>query len=99
MAKGRRTQARAETSFEATLRHDGEEYPCKVVDISSGGAKIGLADPPENGATVSLRIEPFGKIMGRVVWSGKDSAGVRFTDSAGEVGEILLAMATYGAAY
>ncbi|MSO93413.1 MAG: PilZ domain-containing protein [Rhodospirillales bacterium] len=82
----------------AQLLVGSRAVPCEVSDISLGGAMIRLASPLKQGAEVTLNMDPYGKVVGTAVWNREGLSGIKFTDSAELVGEILAAMASYSGA-
>jgi hypothetical protein len=53
---------------------------CVVIDLSSGGAKVQVEKPVEQGALVKLRSQRFTR-EACVVWSAGDVIGLRFHES------------------
>jgi hypothetical protein len=63
-----------------TLRH-----ACTVIDISSGGAQITITDRVTPLTSGTLRLDPIGSLLCRVVWVQQDRVGLRFLHDAGWV--------------
>ncbi|WP_019962346.1 PilZ domain-containing protein [Woodsholea maritima] len=57
------------------------EFPCRLVDVSPGGARIRTENPPSMGDRVIMLIDGLGRIEGDVVRSGKAGFAVRFIAS------------------
>ena len=70
--------------LEVVLNVGGTEYICLVHDISPDGAALWTESSGEidEGASVVLMFEGYGKVGGEVMRVSADSIGVSFTDSA-----------------
>ena len=62
----------------ATLVHeDGSESAVTIVDISSGGFKLEVADTPRIGAFVTLRVDKDDGFPAQIRWAlGNEAGGV-----------------------
>jgi hypothetical protein len=58
---------------------DGEEAPCKVIDLSPGGATVMCELSPASGSQVVLYLDGFGRFEGQVVRRDAKGLGVRFS--------------------
>lgn len=90
-----RREQRSAMALEAAIHIDGEMLPCRLKNISHTGAQFSTTPPTLKGAHVSLLIEPFGSVLGEVVWNSEDASGMKFTDRQEAVEEVLLGLATY----
>lgn len=57
---------------------DGRESPCKITDMSPGGASVECECIPDAGAQVVLYIDRLGRFEGTVVRQDANGLGVRF---------------------
>ena len=94
----RRDSARQAVHYGATLQRERESLPVEMLDISTGGCKVKLRSRLARGEAVTLRIESFGELPAVVAWGREGQAGLRFTEGGERVGELIMAMATYGPA-
>lgn len=61
---------------DATLVHeDGAETAVTIVDISSGGFKLEVSEPPRIGTFVTLRVEKGQVFPAQIRWALGDEAG------------------------
>ena len=51
---------------------------CLVHDISPGGAKVQIPDPPPAETLVALVLEPGGRFSGKVAWQQGGYFGISF---------------------
>lgn len=59
----------------------GHAAPCRLVDLSPGGARVVVREPaPEPGTTVRLAVPETGVLDATVVFSSHIGIGVRFTE-------------------
>ncbi len=82
----------------AELLLGDRKMPCEVCNLSLGGAMVRVGKPLPQGRALTLSMEPFGKLAATAVWNRDDTSGIKFTDSAEVVGEVLAAMAIYSGA-
>lgn len=61
---------------------DGSEARCTVIDMSPGGARISCETIPEEGTSIVLYVDTFGRFEGQIVRPEGDAFGVRFNCSA-----------------
>ncbi len=94
-----RGEARANASFEALLRCKEFERPCRLIDISTRGARVSIKSAPAKGTEISLLLEPFGSILADTAWVRGESVGLRFNDNPEEIGTILMGLAIYAGVY
>ena len=57
-------------------------FPCAVVDISAGGAQLGLGEQIAALSPATLRIVGHGALHCRVIWNRAGRTGVRFLHDA-----------------
>lgn len=77
-AAERRQHPRYRVDSAAELLLGPLRFPCAVVDISSGGAQLVLAERIAPLSPATLRIVNVGALHCRVVWSKGDRTGIRF---------------------
>jgi hypothetical protein len=80
-----RRHARIPVSLELRVRTNHRRGHDQVRDISEGGIGVDTSTPLEKDLLISMRLEvptstgPI-DVLGRVVWSTRDSMGIRFVD-------------------
>jgi cellulose synthase (UDP-forming) len=76
----RRAEERFTLGDSAICEIENAELACRLVDISAGGAKLRFEGDMmlHQGTEVTLKLEAIGALSGRIVWSAKGNAGVRF---------------------
>ncbi len=67
-------EAGLEESSVLTLA-DGQSMPCRIIDMSLGGAQVAVENRPPIGTGVSI-----GRMTGRVVRHTEEGIGIQFTD-------------------
>jgi hypothetical protein len=67
-------EAGLEESSVLTLA-DGQSMPCRIIDMSLGGAQVAVENRPPIGTGVSI-----GRMTGRVVRHTEEGVGIQFTD-------------------
>ena len=88
LARGEKIEVSARRSFaryapgEAGLEEssvltigDGSSMPCRIIDMSLGGAQVAVENRPPIGTGVSI-----GRMTGRVVRHTEEGVGIQFTD-------------------
>ena len=60
-----------------------------MLNVSVGGAKVRIAEPIETNASVCVRIERVGDLVGRVAWRNGTTMGVEFQDELTELARIV----------
>ncbi|MEO1039241.1 MAG: PilZ domain-containing protein [Pseudomonadota bacterium] len=53
------------------------EFPCKLIDVSPGGARVATQHPPEPGARVVMMFDGLGRLEGEVIRAGRAGFAVR----------------------
>ena len=76
----RRAAERQASDATAIARVPASPHRAKVVDFSATGCRVRFANPfaVPVGATIHLDFGPGRRMSGQVMWSGSESAGVRF---------------------
>lgn len=54
---------------------DGQSMPCRIIDMSLGGAQVAVENRPPVGTGVSI-----GRMTGRIVRHTEEGIGIQFTD-------------------
>lgn len=85
----RRQHKRKPVLWGARLATSDGEFECIALDLSLGGAKLRMAEPPEAGQTATLVLDRFGALAAEIVWRRADLIGLRFTDAPTEIARIL----------
>jgi pilus assembly protein CpaF len=80
----RRIDIRKAVLWSATLSARGEKSECRIVNISTTGAKVRTSAELAVGEQITLVIRTLGEFRGRIVWAGGGEIGVHFLDSSGE---------------
>jgi hypothetical protein len=79
-SRNRRGAPRSKTAFDTDLRLDSAatRAPCRIIDISSGGARLRLYQDlaPETAIQIALPVK--GLIDAHIVWANGHEAGCRF---------------------
>ena len=76
----RRAEERFALSESALCTISDAELACRVIDISTGGAKLRFDGDMtlHQGTELTLDLQAVGALSGRIVWSAKGNVGVRF---------------------
>jgi hypothetical protein len=75
----RREDARSATVFTiGKLTVDGRQMPCMVRDLSAGGMRIQMSEPPAPGARVLVEMRGLEPRLAEVVWVSGREAGLAF---------------------
>lgn len=83
----RRRFPRRTTNVIGELWISGKAAPCRVTDLSEGGARVLVPEPsPGPGAVVLLAIPDAGMRDATVVFRGSSGLGLRFADGGAELG-------------
>ncbi|MCU7835012.1 MAG: PilZ domain-containing protein [gamma proteobacterium symbiont of Taylorina sp.] len=93
-----RKYAREKYSFSVDLISENFTENCQLIDISVGGCKVRASHKIDKGIPVKLIIKKFGQLEGKIIWNSHRNMGIRFSDDPNSVGELLIALATYGPA-
>ena len=92
----KRKNARESTRTQARIMVDGNWHDCRIVNISTGGAKLQIGWRMSHGIAVVLQIGSFGQFDATVAWQQDGEMGVRFTHDAGEMAGVIMGLASYG---
>ncbi len=80
LAPDRRRHKRFEiVLFGRFMRESKHEYPCKLIDVSVGGAALGSPVAPEIGETIIAYFDQLGGLQGPVVRSFEGGIAMSFT--------------------
>ena len=107
MEHDRRNDARAPTFIEASVTLDGHDHPCRLKNISASGAQIALdaaLDAARNaavaeGCALALVIQPFAPINATVMWRKAQALGIKFSDDATNIEDVLLGLSAHPSSY
>ena len=82
----RRRFPRRTTNVMGELWISGKAAPCRVTDLSEGGARVLVPEPsPSPGAAVLLAVPDSGMRDATVVFRGDSGLGLRFNDGGGRL--------------
>jgi hypothetical protein len=95
-AADQRRHERTDSTLAGSLTTSGHRRPCLILDISAGGARIEVGIPIDNFAPADLAIGAFEPISGELVWARGDVFGLRFSQPAEQVAEVLAGVVVYG---
>jgi len=78
--KERRTAPRTGSAFDTSLRgHKGTaRSPCRIIDISSGGARLMIYQDLSPETSIQLALPGKGLVDAHIVWANGREAGCRF---------------------
>jgi hypothetical protein len=76
--RSRARPIRLAVELDATAVIDQAPEPCRLLDISQGGAKLAMNPAPLPGDQMTLEIEGLGKLNGVVRWARAGQVGVAF---------------------
>jgi hypothetical protein len=79
----RRAVPRVAVDYPAQLRTSARQWLVQIVDISSLGAKLEMADPPRAGMQAMIRCEAH-ELFCKVVWASGNGCSVAFDRAASE---------------
>ena len=94
--KNMRQSDRKSVSMQAVLKQDSKSYPCGVLNLSTGGSKIEIAQILERDQEIGLSVGGGKTITGHVAWSQTPYHGLRFDDGNEDIAETVMAIAMYG---
>jgi hypothetical protein len=94
-----RKHERQNVSLAGKLKAEGNpgtEFPCRIEDLSVGGARVALAAASAHvPANVLLEIETFGAYDAEVMWTRLPHLGLKFRDSPEAMAEVLAGIAMH----
>ncbi|MFZ2301689.1 MAG: PilZ domain-containing protein [Gallionella sp.] len=71
-------------------------HNCRILNISTGGAKLQTDRRIGHGTAVLLQIGEFGQFSATVAWQQDTEIGVKFTHDALEMAAVIMGLASYG---
>jgi hypothetical protein len=76
----RRAEERFALGETASCNFNELDVPCRVLDLSPGGAKLQFDHEltAAQGTEVAVELDGIGELKGRIVWAAKGNAGIRF---------------------
>ena len=92
----KRKDTREAILTEAKIMVDGGWHNCRILNISTGGAKLQTDRHISHGIAVSLQIGKFGQFGAIVAWQQGGELGVKFTHDASEIAGVIMGLASYG---
>ena len=92
----KRKDTRETILTKAKVMVDGDWHNCRVLNISTGGAKLQIDRRIEHGTLVSLQIGEFGQFGATIAWQQDTEIGVKFTHDALEMAAVIMGLASYG---
>ena len=96
MSKTRRAHDRQTVLVEAELSSARGACPCKILNISAGGAQLQVEHQLKTGGNLELVIKPFGSYGCKCVWQNGEDLGIEFLEDFQVMAEVVLALAVYG---
>lgn len=97
MSQTARRYDRTDLQLEAALTHGQISLPCRIANISAGGARLRLEAgvlPPE-GERVALDLGRFGAFQATTVWRTGIQLGIQFEQGPEAMAEVVMGMALY----
>jgi len=94
-----RSHHRHVIDIEALLHfHDAGIPPaaCSVVDLSVGGARVVSSRKLDRESISGIQIGSFGTFGTAVIWISNAGIGLKFTEPADVMAEVVMAVAMYG---
>ena len=89
--KGRRSAPRSTTAFDTNLRSQtAARSPCRIIDISSGGARLMLYQQLDPETSIQIVLPGKGPVAAHIVWANGREAGCRFDRPLDEATVALL---------
>jgi hypothetical protein len=76
-------QAKSETaaSRRARLLFGATEYPCILLAVTPGGARIRMPNPVRVWSTVTFAVDGAGAVHGRILWQRGDTVALQFVQN------------------
>ena len=71
------------------IRIDGHWHNCRIINISTGGAKLRFDQHTDIGLTEFLKIGTHGHFKTTVVWRHRDEIGVDFACDDSQMAEVI----------
>jgi PilZ domain len=79
----RRAVPRVAVNYPALLRTSARQWTVQIVDISSMGARLEMAEPPRAGMQAMIRCDAH-ELFGKVVWASNTGCSIAFDRAASE---------------
>ena len=78
--RSRREAPRSVSAFDTSMRRagTGSRSPCRIIDISSGGARLRLYQDLDPDTSIQIVLPMKGPVDAHVVWANGREAGCRF---------------------
>lgn len=76
--RSRREAPRSLTSYDTSLRLAASRSPCRIIDISSSGARLRLYQDLAPETSIQLALPAKGLVDAHIVWANGHEAGCRF---------------------
>jgi len=92
----KRKDGRETVLTKAEIRIDGDWCSCRILNISTGGAKLQIDRQINRGVAIFLKVGEFGEFSAIAAWQQNDEIGVTFTHDAFEVADMVMGLASYG---
>ena len=92
----KRKDSRETILTKAEIMVDGTRHSCRILNISTGGAKLEIDRHLDRGIEVFLQIGKFGQFRATVVWQQSGEIGVKFSHDAAEMANVIMGLASYG---
>lgn len=92
----KRKDTRETILSKAKILVDGDWHDCRILNISTGGAKLQIGHHISHGIAVALQIGDFGQFGATVAWQQSGEVGVKFTHDAIEIAGVIMGLASYG---
>jgi hypothetical protein len=94
-ARARRSEARYDVSYRAELTAGSVTDTCDILNLSSGGSKLFIAQTLEQNEIIELKVGKGQKIRGRVAWSQTPYYGLTFDEEGNEWSQTQLKIDAY----
>lgn len=75
---GRRAAPRGRSSVDTSLRTAATRSPCRIIDISTGGARLRLYEELAAETSIQIALPAKGLVDAHIVWANGREAGCRF---------------------
>lgn len=85
----RRGRPRRHVLWRGVLQTVGDPYPCLVLNVSLGGAKLAVRTELEPDREVTLMLGALGVFPAVVVWAETGAVGIRFLEDQPELARRL----------
>ena len=96
-ASARRSEARYDVAYRAELSTESVNDICDILNLSSGGSKLCIAQVLEQDEIVELRVGKGREIKARVAWAQTPYYGLTFDEEGNEWSKTQLKIDAYEA--